>query len=183
MNKKLLLLFIVSLFALSLSAQTEHMKFAGIPLNGTIDQFQKKLVAKGYKLNSAMSRMLPAGTRSFTGTFAGKKGNIAVYYDTDTKNVYGAKVYYDGLSEEMAKGELENLRGILSKKYGEDNISDGYDNAGRATFTVNTGLGSIYCYNMMDESLLTYPYHWSTHAEFQDYANGKSHQSNVLDDF
>lgn len=54
MNKKLLLLMFVSLFALVLQAQTEHMKFAGIPLTGTIDQFQKKLVAKGFRLNKTM---------------------------------------------------------------------------------------------------------------------------------
>lgn len=183
MTKKLLLLMFVSLVALVLPAQTEHMKFAGIPLTGTIDQFQKKLIAKGFRLNTKVSKVLPVGTRSYTGTFAGKKGNIAVYYDSDTKNVYGAKVYYDGLSDDMAKGELNNLRSILSTKYGEDNITDGTDNSGRATFTVNTGLGSIYCYLMMDETMLTYPYNWSTHAEFNDYANGSSHKSNVMDDF
>lgn len=183
MNKKLLLLLFVSLFTLVISAQTEHMKFAGIPLTGTIDQFQKKLVAKDFRLNTTMNRMLPVGTRSFIGTFAGKKGNIAVYYDSETKNVYAAKVYYDGLSDDMAKGEMNNLRSILSTKYGEDNITDGTDNSGRATFTVDTGLGSIYCYLMTDETMLTYPYNWSAHAEFNDYANGRDHQSNVLDDF
>ena len=85
MNRKLMLLLFVSLFTLVLNAQTEHMKFAGIPLTGTIDQFQTKLVAKGYRLNTKMSKMLPVGTRSFVGTFAGKKGNIAVYYDSETK--------------------------------------------------------------------------------------------------
>lgn len=183
MNNKLLLLLFVSLFTLAMSAQTEHMKFAGIPLTGTIDQFQKKLVAKGFRLNTTMNRMLPVGTRSFIGTFAGKKGNIAVYYDSDSKTVYGAKVFYDNLSEDLAKGEMNNLRSILSTKYGEENITDGSDNSGRATFTVDTGLGVIYCYVREVESMLNYPYNWSAHAEFNDYANGRSHQSNVLDDF
>lgn len=183
MNRKLLLLLLVSLFTLVLQAQTEHMKFAGIPLTGTIDQFQKKLVAKGFRLNSKVSKVLPVGTRSYTGTFAGKKGNIAVYYDSDSKTVYGAKVFYDNLSEDLARSEMNNLRSILSTKYGEDNISDGSDNSGRATFTVDTGLGAIYCYVREDESMLNYPYNWSAHAEFNDYANGSSHESNVMDDF
>lgn len=139
MNRKLMLLLFVSLFTLVLNAQTEHMKFAGIPLTGTIDQFQKKLVAKGFRLNAKVSKMLPVGTRSFVGTFAGKHGNIAVYYDTDTKIVYGAKVYYNGLTDDRAKEELDNLRSILSAKYGEANISDGTDKSGRTTFTVDTG--------------------------------------------
>ena len=181
--RKLFLLSLMLMFSFVLSAQTEHMKFAGIPLNGSIEQFQKKLVAKGFRLNAKMSKMLPVGTRSFVGTFAGKQGNIAVYYDTDTKNVYGAKVYYNGLTDDRAKEELDNLRSILSAKYGETNISDGADKSGRTTFTVDTGLGSIYCYLMMDDTMLTYPFNWSTHAEFTDYVNGMKHQSNVSDDF
>lgn len=183
MNKKLLLLFFTMMFSFMLSAQTEHMKFAGIPLTGTIDQFQKKLVAKGYKIDTKMSQMLPVGTRCFVGTFAGKQGNIAVYYDADTKEVYGAKVYYDGMTEDRAEGEYESLRSILSAKYGEDNITDGTDKSNRPTFTVNTGLGIIYCYMMKDETLLSYPYNWSTHAEFNDNINGAAHQSNMSDDF
>ena len=68
MNRKLMLLLFVSLFTLVLNAQTEHMKFAGIPLNGSIEQFQKKLVAKGFRLNAKVSKMLPVGTRSFVGS-------------------------------------------------------------------------------------------------------------------
>lgn len=181
--RKLFLLSLMLMFSFVLSAQTEHMKFAGIPLNGSIEQFQKKLVAKGFRLNTKMSKMLPVGTRSFVGTFAGKKGNIAVYYDSETKNVYGAKVYYDGLTDDRAKEELDNLRSILSAKYGETSITDGTDKSGRATFTVDTGLGSIYCYLMTDDTMLTYPFNWLTHAEFTDYVNGKNHQSNVSDDF
>ena len=181
--KKAFLLLLMSLFSLVLFAQTEHMKFAGIPLTGSIEQFQKKLIAKGFRLNAKISKLLPVGTRSFIGTFAGKKGNIAVYYDPDTKTVYGAKVYYDGLSDDRAKEEMDNLRSILSAKYGEDNITDGMDKSNRGTFTGDTGLGSIYCYMLMDETMLTYPYNWSTHAEFNDYINGRNHQSKVMDDF
>lgn len=144
MNKKLLLLLFMTMFSFVLSAQSEHMNFAGIPLTGTIDQFQEKLVAKRYKIDTKTSQMLPVGTRCFFGTFAGKQGNIAVYYDADTKVVYGAKVYYDGMTEDRAKEEMDNLRSILSAKYGEDNITDGTDKSYRATFTVDTGLGIIY---------------------------------------
>lgn len=89
--RKLFLLLLMTLFSYALFAQAEHMKFAGIPLTGSIEQFQKKLIAKGFRLNAKISKLLPVGTRSFIGTFAGKKGNIAVYYDPDTKTVYGAQ--------------------------------------------------------------------------------------------
>ncbi len=67
------------------------MKFAGIPLAGTIEQFQKKLVAKGFHVQAMLNRQLPVGTRLFKGVFAGKTGNVAVYYDVGAKVVYGTK--------------------------------------------------------------------------------------------
>lgn len=78
---------------------------------------------------------------------------------------------------------MDSLRSILSAKYGEDNITDGTDKSYRATFTVDTGLGIIYCFIMKDEILSSYPYNWSTHVEFTDRINGLAHQSNVSDDF
>ena len=45
--KKYITLIILSLLAITIHAQTEHAKFMGIPINGTITQFQQKLQAKG----------------------------------------------------------------------------------------------------------------------------------------
>lgn len=182
-DEKIFLLFFVVMLAFNVSAQTEHMKFAGVPLTGTIEQFQRKLMGKGFRLRKDLNRLIPVGTRCFSGMFAGKQGTIAVYYDSETKMVYSAKVYYDGLTESDAKDELENFKSMLSIKYGADNITDDKDEDGNATFTVNTGLGLIYCYTKKNENLAGYPYHWSAHAEFQDFANSVRHQSNVLDDF
>lgn len=85
--KKAFLLLLMSLFSLVLFAQTEHMKFAGIPLTGSIEQFQKKLIAKGFRLNAKISKLLPVGTRSFIGTFAGKKG-ISLFTMTQIRRPY-----------------------------------------------------------------------------------------------
>ena len=175
----LLLLF----FTMELHAQTEHMKFADIPLTGTIDQFQKKLIAKGFRLQTDINRQLPAGTRAFKGIFAGRKGNVAVYYDSTTKIVYSAKVYFDTLTSDFAKTELDNLKSLLSVKYGNDNITDGIDTAGNATNTVSTGLGTIFCYTLEDASETGSPYVWSTHAEFSDKANSMMHESVILNYF
>ena len=48
--KKIMLLLLTCLFAfpiLSVAQSQEHLKFMGIPLDGTITQFQAKLQAKG----------------------------------------------------------------------------------------------------------------------------------------
>lgn len=69
------LLLVVAAFA---QASNGHMKYMGIPITGTIAQFQAKLAAKGVKYNQQLSGMLEAGTRSFNGTFAGNKVTIFV---------------------------------------------------------------------------------------------------------
>ncbi len=179
--KKLQLFMFVFMFMLaSISqAQNSHMKFAGIPLDGTIGQFQKKLEAKGYVVNSAVSTILPVGTRAFKGTFMGKKASVAVYYDDRTKIVYGAKAYFDELTEERANQELDNVRDLLSQKYLDGVIREGDEKPNFYMFTEN---GNVYVYLRKDDTLLSYPYHYSLHLEYSDYENSQKHQGNVMDD-
>ena len=59
-----------------LPVQAEHLKFMGIPLTGTITQFQQKLTAKGVTHDKKASATAPIGTRIFSGKFAGAKAEI-----------------------------------------------------------------------------------------------------------
>ena len=67
--KKNIILLVISILAMCVPAQADHLKFMGIPLTGTITQFQLKLAAKGVKYDKAMSQQLPTGVRMFNGTF------------------------------------------------------------------------------------------------------------------
>ena len=60
----LLLTFIVSVC----SAQTEHMKFKGVPMEGTLQTFTSKLKAKGF-----MPIGVQDGVSLLKGEFAGYK--------------------------------------------------------------------------------------------------------------
>lgn len=57
---------ITCLMAMSMHAQNEHMKFMGIPLNGTIAAFQSKLQAKGIKYDAKMSAEIKDPCRAFS---------------------------------------------------------------------------------------------------------------------
>jgi hypothetical protein len=179
--KKTILLLLLSIIAMVCQAQEEHMKFAGIPLNGTINQFQTKLQTKGFVINSKINSMLPVGTRSFKGTFIGKKATVAVYYDTNTQIVYGAKAYFTDMTEEKVKEEFNNVKGMLSLKYVGHEITDGTKNQ-YPTLTINTNKGTIFVYIMKDELTINYPYIHSLHIEYHDFLNGLKHRSNVMDD-
>ncbi|MBO5272415.1 MAG: hypothetical protein J6B30_06335 [Muribaculaceae bacterium] len=53
----------------------------GIPINGSITNFQNKLIAKGFKYDKAGSMALETPTRIFKGQFAGETAQLFVYYD------------------------------------------------------------------------------------------------------
>lgn len=71
-----LLQTIFSIIFLVLSCPQEvgaqHLKFMGIPLNMSIDAFQKRLAANGIRYDRAQSARSPYGVRCFEGTFEGK---------------------------------------------------------------------------------------------------------------
>lgn len=74
--RKVLFSILLCLFAFNAMAQNEHLKFMGIPLDGTIDAFQKKLEAKGVKYDKIISNSIPIGVRGFKGRFAGEDAEI-----------------------------------------------------------------------------------------------------------
>lgn len=77
--KKVALIIIACLMALNVQAQEQkkHLKFIGIELNGTIADFQTKLLAKGLTV-SPLSKQQPTGVRMFNGTFSGEDAQIVV---------------------------------------------------------------------------------------------------------
>lgn len=100
--KRFLILLILCLVVFLSQAQTGHLKFSGIAIDGTITQFQSKLMSKGYVINKDLNSALPVGCRAFSGTFVGNNVYVIVYYDEDTKVVYRTKVVLSGISEDMA---------------------------------------------------------------------------------
>lgn len=81
-----LILFVL----MSITAAAQHMKFMGIPLNGTIAQFTTKLQSKGITI-SPTNKYSGAGCRYFSGSFFGKRAEFYVYYIPSSKLVYRAK--------------------------------------------------------------------------------------------
>ena len=75
--KRLFLQLILTLIVGICSAQSEHMKFKGVPMEGTLQSFTNKLAAKGYT---------PIGTQdgvsNLKGEYAGyKDGTIGAVSD------------------------------------------------------------------------------------------------------
>ena len=98
------------------SAQ-QHMKFMGIPLDGTIDDFSIKLRSKGVTYDAAESKAAGKGIRKFCGTFMGEKATFTVFYNYKSKIVFSAvaELYYPTV--ESAHTPFVNLNDQLQQKY------------------------------------------------------------------
>ena len=98
------------------SAQ-QHMKFMGIPLDGTIDDFSMKLRSKGVTYDAAESKAAGKGIRKFCGTFMGEKATFTVFYNYKSKIVFSAvaELYYPTV--ESAHTPFVNLNDQLQQKY------------------------------------------------------------------
>lgn len=109
--KKIISVLFALCVCLSISAQ-EHMKFMGIPLNGTIDNFALKLKAKGVTYDAMKSRAMSPGCKLYNGTFMGV--SVEMSYS----------------SVELAFTPFKNIGEQLMKKYPKAVYEENKDSKG-----------------------------------------------------
>ena len=114
--KKIISVFFAICLCMAASAQ-QHMKFMGIPLDGTIDNFTMKLKAEGVTYDVEKSKAAGKGIRKFCGTFMGEKATFAVFYNYKSKIVFSAAVELNYPTVESAHTPFVNLNDQLQQKY------------------------------------------------------------------
>ena len=94
----------------------EHLKFMGIPINGTLESFTQKLVAKGLKREHAWDNAL-----LLKGTFAGKSGSGVCVMRVPSRNVvYKVVVCLPSKDTwEWLENDYKEFKEMLTTKYGE----------------------------------------------------------------
>jgi len=115
--RRIITSFLFCLITMTTYAQTEHVKFMGIPINGTITQFQQKLQAKGIKYNREYSSVSGPGTRFFDGVFLENKALFMVKYNSKTKIVYEVVVLFKEQPLDVAKIYFDDYNNKYSNKY------------------------------------------------------------------
>ena len=183
--KKTIILLLCCFLTISLYAQKEHLKFMGIPLNGTITQFQQKLQAKGVRYDAKSSKSIPTGCKIFKGSFSGKPADFYVYFDEKTKIVYRAKAVIQKKGSESVKSEQMNFKDLLSNKYPNHVPQDG-EQGGFPAYSIllpdsqNEYLGSIDLY--ITDTGYSFLDDYYLHIDYTDGPNGNTHQKNNMDD-
>lgn len=115
--KNLLVSTLLCLMAICSYGQTKHLTIMGIPITGSINTFQQKLLAKNYRLNTKENKSLPVGQREFKGRFSGHDCALRAYYFPDDKTVYKVRVAIDFLSASNADNAYKEIKRNLLRKY------------------------------------------------------------------
>ncbi len=114
--KAKLLFLILLLLPITIFAQSEHLTFKGIPIDGTLRQFSSQLTQKGFiKLGSEN------GQAMLTGDFAGYKDCYVFVSSVDQKDlVYLVGVMFPALDQwGLLEANYTKLKKMLTTKYGE----------------------------------------------------------------
>ena len=177
--KRIFSFFVMLVLTLGVMAQTQHMKFMGIPLDGTISAFHQKLVAKGCKHNVEVSNVVGAGSRVFVGTFFGEEASIHVYYNAKTKVVYRAKACIERSSEDNIIRKYNEVKSALEEKYPDAYMVKSED-YGYDSLTFYTGQGSIGLYVAKYDNVYSTVY--SLHIDYFDKVNFKKNENSKMND-
>ena len=184
--RRLFLLLVCLMLTFVSFAQTEHLKFMGIPLDGTIVDFNAKLLAKGLKYDAFFNNTLPTGVLAYNGVFAGEDAHIFVYYNTNTKIVYRAKATITCLNENTAKSLEKEIWTMITVKYpnGEEHQIEHEGFPAHCTLlsnSNNTYLGSISLY-MSRSQYNKLEGEVTLHVDYEDGPNGINNKIENMDD-
>lgn len=178
MRKKTLTLMLL-LLALTTTAQTEHVRFMGVPLDGDIQQFQQELTAKGCNHDPEASAAMPKGLMVFKGTFTGHEARLYVFHDETTNLVYQAQAVITCKGKDACEAVFEDINSQLQEKYGTllstKNVQYGHDSYGYTIMSEQrVVIGDVGIFVTMDENT---PDGFSVHVQYTDTANQRKHQS------
>lgn len=111
--KKLLLTLCVA-FATFAAAAQEHLSFKGIPIEGSITTFCKKLKAKGFAQLGSEGNI-----RLFRGDFTGRQATVGVVAADNGKDVFTVAVFFDQSDSWNALvNTYEHYKDLYVEKYG-----------------------------------------------------------------
>lgn len=112
--KKIIFTFTLFLSTINLMAQ-EHLSFKGIPIEGSITEFCKKLKNKGFTSIGHENNI-----SMFSGDFTGRESTVAVASTDDGENVFGVVVFFDTSEEwNTLVDTYDYYKELYTRKYGK----------------------------------------------------------------
>ena len=112
---KQLVLVLMLFIGMTVAAQTDHLKFKGVPIDGTLSSFVNKLKQKGFTVQQSDKE-----TVLLNGDFAAVKGCTVVVSEHESGVVNRVAVMFPSQDTwAMLYNDYSNLKDMLTQKYGK----------------------------------------------------------------
>lgn len=116
--KKFIIVLTAFFAAINVMAQ-EHLSFKGIPIEGSMTEFCKKLKTKGF-----VSIGQENNITLFSGDFTGREATVGVTATDDGNNVFAVVVLFDPSGEwNTLVNTYDYYKKLYTRKYGKPTIS------------------------------------------------------------
>lgn len=177
---------------------TEHLKFMGIPIDGSPAAFANKLKSRGFTLEDPLS----PGVIWMTGTFAGvSNSDVFIYKSPSSANVYRVRVTFPAQdSWSQLEMRYSKFKDWLSQKYlliESKEEFQGYSPERDSSKMTKLILGDCSYWSTYGASTLDGTFLGSVHlelmsisgenkgfvgVEYEDYLNGESAEQGIIED-
>ena len=116
MKKIVVTLFLLMSFTLTFAQSSEHLKFKGAPIDGTLSEYVLKMKQAGFQLVGTDD-----GVALLEGEFAGYRGCLIAVSTLKSVNVVNTigVVFPARENWSSLEGDYEHLKSMLTEKYGE----------------------------------------------------------------
>ena len=116
MKKIVVTLFLLMSFTLIFAQSSEHLKFKGVPIDGTLSEYVSKMKQAGFQLVGTDD-----GVALLEGEFAGYRGCLIAVSTLKSVNVVNTigVVFPARENWSSLEGDYEHLKSMLTEKYGE----------------------------------------------------------------
>lgn len=113
-----LIIIIISCLCYIQAFSEEHLKFLGLPIDGTVNEYASKLISKGFYV-SPDNKYAGKGLRVMEGPFLGNTEQFGLHYDVDTKRMWSVTFIRSFFKETDAKDLYNKLESLLHEKHNE----------------------------------------------------------------
>lgn len=181
MNQIKKVLAALFLFMLCTTVFAQHMKFMGIPIDGTISSFTTKLQSKGIRI-SAYNKTACKGLRLFTGVYYGHKAEFGVFYDPSSKIVYAAQATIERNNYNYLKALYDEIFESISKKYQGEYEEGEYNGFPSVTCNIDLKTSANFFEGTIDLSFSEDDDAYYLHVHYRDEANCRKYEPDDEDD-
>ena len=116
--RKIIFTLTLFLVTMNLMAQ-EHLSFKGIPIEGSIKEFCKKLESKGFTSIGSKDNV-----NLFIGDFTGRESTVGVAATDDGENVFSVLVFFEASGEwNVLVNTYDHYKDLYTRKYGKPAMS------------------------------------------------------------